>query len=32
MVSGDSDKPGTLKSKKEIAKGIILYLERGLNK
>ncbi len=32
MVSDDCNKPGPLKNKKEIAKGIILYLEKSLNK
>jgi phosphopantothenoylcysteine synthetase/decarboxylase len=32
MVSDDCNKPGTLKNKKEIAKGIVLYLRKGLNR
>ncbi len=31
-VSEDCNKPGTLKNKKDIAKGIVLYLRKGLNR
>jgi phosphopantothenate---cysteine ligase (CTP) len=32
MVSDDRNRPGTLKNKTEIAKAIIIYLEKGLNR